>query len=128
MQPGSIVKGNLRCTSQQCTKRSSAAACFAEFNQKIADIVLVNSKDESILDKKVRGEELIKKCIEYGEEALIVKASDVLDNYKYYVQLDSEEGINHCVKNVNRIKKFIPDSFQDKIFTELMNFHDKVKN
>ena len=40
MQPGSIVKGNIRCASKQCTKMSSAMAFFAQFNEQIAERTL----------------------------------------------------------------------------------------
>ena len=51
------------------------------FGEKVFDIVRANTKDRTITDPVRRREEYIDHCIDIGEEAVIVKAADVLDSY-----------------------------------------------
>jgi len=51
-----------------------------EFGDKIANLVLVNSFDKTIKEKKKRYYESFARCLEAGKDALVIKAADVLDN------------------------------------------------
>ncbi len=90
-----------------------------EFGKTILELILANSKDKSIKDQADRIEELIKRCIATGQNALIVKAADVIDNFKYFSKIQDAKGIDYCILNAKTIFKNKPDSFQDKIFKEL---------
>jgi len=91
----------------------------SEFGEKVAKLVVANSKDKTITDSDERIESLVKQCIEYGEEALIVKAADVIDNFSYFSQIKDPKGVNYCQRNAEAIFKQIPNSFLDKIFNSL---------
>lgn len=99
----------------------------SEFNEEIANIVKANSKDKSISDSDKRIEELIKRCISSGQNALIVKAADVLDNYKYYAKTNSKDGLKYCANNAKTIFQYIPNNFDDNIFDELKNIHEEYR-
>lgn len=90
-----------------------------EFGKKVANLVVANSKDKSILESNERIETLIKQCIKYGEDALIVKAADVIDNFSYFSHINDKRGIDYCIRNTNIILKNIPNYFSDKIFSIL---------
>ena len=59
-----------------------------EFGEEVASLVIANTKKTNIAEKKSRNDELIKRCIETSEKASIVKAADIIDNYKYYSSLN----------------------------------------
>jgi len=90
-----------------------------EFGTAVLELISTNSKDSSISDQDERIEELIKRCVENGEAALIVKTADVIDNFRYFRRINDEKGIDYCERNAKMIFRHKPESFQDKIFDEL---------
>lgn len=90
-----------------------------DFGKTVLEIILANSKDKTIKDQTDRINELVKRCIKNGEEALIVKAADVIDNFRYFTKIKNPEGINYCIRNAKTILDNKPVNFQDKIFEEL---------
>ena len=56
------------------------------FGRCVLDIVKANSKNKS-LDTSEILEDIVKRCQENGENAMIVKMADVYDNFLFYVKL-----------------------------------------
>lgn len=50
-----------------------------EFGDEVLRLVLASTKDDSITDKFARTDELIKRCVANGQDALIVKTADTID-------------------------------------------------
>jgi (p)ppGpp synthase/HD superfamily hydrolase len=96
-----------------------------KFGKEVLDIILANSKDTSVTENS--NEELLQRCLSYGEEALIVKAADILDNYKYYNRMDDHKGLVYCSRNTEYLLKIVPSNFEDVIFTKLKEFHSKTR-
>lgn len=92
---------------------------FEVFGLEVANLVKANTKNTKIQDKKMRNQELIKRCLETSEKASIVKAADILDNYKYYSNLNDQAGIEYCINNVVYFREFFNDTYKDKIFISL---------
>lgn len=93
------------------------------FGENILQIVLANSKDRSIQDPTERIDDMIKRCVAIGEAALIVKATDTIDSFRYYTKVANQDELaNHCFPNALAILKHQPASFQDPIFTELQEW------
>ncbi len=90
-----------------------------EFGDNVVTLILANTKNDTITDKEEKTTELIQRCIETGEDALIVKAADVLDSFKWYSQEKNEAQLAYCMRNANAILKYKPNNFNDKIFDEL---------
>lgn len=90
-----------------------------EFGTEVVKLISANSKDSSISDSDERIEELIKRCVEAGEDSLIVKAADVLDNYKYFSRIKDEKGIDYCRRNADKILQHKPKNFTDPLFKKL---------
>jgi len=99
-----------------------------EFGPEVAKLVLANTKDRSIKDSGKRIEELVKRCAIDGEEALIVKAADTIDSYKYYSRVNNKSELEYCRKNTEAIFKYKPKDFNDKIFIELKNCQRRFSN
>jgi (p)ppGpp synthase/HD superfamily hydrolase len=87
-----------------------------QFGDVVTDLILANSKDMSITDKKIRDEELLERCLNTSEEASIVKAADILDNYRYYSSIEDQKGVNRCKEFVAYLKKHFKYSYKEKIF------------
>ncbi len=90
-----------------------------EFGDDVAKLVLACTKDDSITDKQEKTDELIKRCVQAGQEALIVKAADIIDSFKWYTSQDNKEELQYCRRNAEAIFRFKPNDFGDKIFDEL---------
>lgn len=96
-----------------------------EFGENVVRLIIASTKDESI-EKSQRNEEMIKRCVAEGQDALIVKVADTLDSFKYYSQIDNQDQLqNHCLKIATLIFKYKPNDFKDKIFDELREWHNK---
>ena len=96
-----------------------------EFGDHVADIVVACTKDDSIKDPKEKIEKIIRQCVVQGKDALIVKAADILDSYKWYTRTKNKGEITYCVRNTDAILKLKPKAFQDAIFDELKHWHFK---
>ncbi|MFH1315000.1 MAG: HD domain-containing protein [Candidatus Uhrbacteria bacterium] len=87
-----------------------------EFGQKVLDIVKANTKNLDIKDQKERQKDYVDRCAQVGDEALIVKASDTLDSYQYYVAIQRQKEIDRSVAIAMLIIKI---GLKDKIVDEL---------
>lgn len=61
-----------------------------EFSNKVANIVDAVSFNPHIEDKLEQAKLLFENCIKYGNEALIVKCSDLIDNINYVQHADDD--------------------------------------
>jgi len=61
-----------------------------EFGDNVTKLVLASTKDDSIVDKEDKTTELISRCVQNGQEALIVKTADILDSFKWYASQNNE--------------------------------------
>ncbi|MBO05593.1 MAG: hypothetical protein CMI58_00880 [Parcubacteria group bacterium] len=100
----------------------------AEFGDNVVKLVLANTKDDSIQDKHEKTAELIQRCADNGQDALIVKTADILDSFKWYASQDSVEQLKYCMRNANAIFKYKKDEFDDKIFHELDPWKKRFAN
>lgn len=89
-----------------------------EFGDDVARLVAANTKDDSI-DGQEKIRELISRCVQAGQEALVVKAADILDSFKWYSALDNMKELQYCTKTVEAIFEYKPAEFDDKVFDEL---------
>lgn len=61
------------------------------FGLEITKIVSANSFNPLIEDKTEQFNDMFKRCVVYGKEALIVKAADILDNSHYIQFVNNKE-------------------------------------
>lgn len=90
-----------------------------EFGENVTKLVLACTKNDSIIDKQEKTDELIQRCVKNGEGALIVKAADTMDSFKFYTAVDNKDQLEYCIRNAKAIMKYKPDEFADRIFGEL---------
>lgn len=90
-----------------------------EFGDDVTKLVLACTKDDSITDKQEKTNELIKRCAQAGQNALIVKAADIIDSFKWYSSQGNKEELQYCQRNAEAIFKFKSSDLDDKIFDEL---------
>jgi len=95
-----------------------------KFGKDVLDIILANSKDTNIDGNS--NEESLRRCLAYGEDALIVKAADILDNYKYYSRMGNQKGLDYCSKNTEYLLHIVSSDFNNAVVTELKKFHAEV--
>ncbi len=80
-------------------------------------IVKVNSKNLSLAKEEIL-EDIVKRCSDYGIDAMIVKVADVYDNFLFYKKINNIREIERCKKLSNLILKYKKD-YNDKIFNFL---------
>lgn len=90
-----------------------------EFGSAVVTLVLASTKDDTIKDREIKTDELIKRCVSNGQDALIVKAADIIDSFKYYTDTNNRDQLEYCMRNANAIFKYKPSDFADPIFDEL---------
>ena len=99
-----------------------------EFGENVLKLVKACSKNKTITDSDERINELIKRCTNNGEEALIVKTADILDSFQWYARQNNKDELGYCMKNANAIFQYKPENCQDKIFAELKKWQEKSSN
>lgn len=98
----------------------SAQEVAQEFGDEVAELVVANSKNPDAVSGKERVEELARRCVAHGCDALAIKAADTLDSFKYYAQAKNEEQLKtHCRPMAEHILKNMPAGCQGEVFEEL---------
>jgi (p)ppGpp synthase/HD superfamily hydrolase len=75
------------------------------FWKNVLEIVQSNSKDNNLESSEIL-EDIVVRCKNYGEEAMIVKMADVYDNFIFYVQHKNNPEIKRCKTLVTLIEKY----------------------
>lgn len=94
-----------------------------EFGDSVANIVAANTKDRAIEDSTERIQDLARRCVECGKDALIVEAADTIDSFRHYFQTKNENEIQYGVRKAAAIFKYKPKGWSDPIFDELKKWH-----
>lgn len=97
-----------------------------EFGDNITRLVKANTKDDSILVKTEKTQELVQRCVAAGQEALIIKAADILDSFQWYSSQKNLSELEYCLRNAQAIFELKPAEFNDKIFEELKLWPGKM--
>lgn len=100
---------------------SSDEAVRENFGARVADIVLANTQDRTMQSKVEMWQDMIDRCVECGEGALIVKAADVLDSHGHYTRTDNADEIERCTSIGRYILSVLPATMDDPIFNKLRN-------
>ena len=98
------------------------------FGEKIAGCVLAVTFDSKITDKLEQARKMFLNCIKFGNEALIVKCADLLDNIKYVNLVADVDVKNNLFKKYDMFlemsKQYIGN---EKIYSMLENEVQKQK-
>lgn len=100
-----------------------------EFGDTIVRLIRANTKDDTIEDRNEKTNELIQRCVQNGQEALIIKTADILDSFMWYWAKKNENELQrHCVKTAGAIFRYKPEDWNDVIFDELRVWQEKCEN
>lgn len=94
------------------------------FGTEVSAIVQSCTKDRSITDSQERIEELIGRCIQKGEKALLVKTADILDSYQWYERTNNSGELLYCSRNANLILSAV-DTSSHVLFQDLAEWYSK---
>jgi hypothetical protein len=61
-------------------------------------------------------EDIVKRCAELSENALIVKMADVYDNFNFYTKQNNIPELERCKNFAKLILKYKKENWQDSIF------------
>ncbi|KKR07449.1 MAG: hypothetical protein UT32_C0011G0017 [Parcubacteria group bacterium GW2011_GWC2_39_14] len=91
-----------------------------EFGEEVLNLVYACTKDDTLDNPEEKTNDMISRCVECGQDALIVKTADTIDSFKYYTATKKTDQLeNHCLRTAKAIFNYKPASFNDKIFDEL---------
>lgn len=88
------------------------------FGEEVLDIVKANSKNKS-LEKSQILEDIVARCAISGENAMIVKMSDVYDNFLFYVGQNNIPEIDRCKTLADLVEKYKKTTWRDPIFQKI---------
>lgn len=91
-----------------------------QFGEHVAQLVLANTKDETLKDRMEKYEDLMTRCAE-SEEGAIIKAADILDNYLYFSKIADKEKADWMVTTGKMLLAKLPKEYQDAVFKELQS-------
>lgn len=94
-----------------------------EFWIDVLNIVKANSKDRSLSHPEVL-DDIVKRCSDLSQDAMIVKISDIYDNFKFYVKSWNYPEIERCKLLSKYCRNHKKDSYNDKIFLRLDEIDD----
>ena len=101
----------------------SAEGVAREFGDKVAHLVLANSKNKDLARGQERREDMARRCAQHGCDAMAIKAADTLDSFKYYTSVQNKEQLrNHCQPMAEYIFKHMPRGCKGQVFEELRDF------
>lgn len=89
-----------------------------EFGDEVYAIVKA-TKDRNISDPVERRREYIDRCAMVGKDALVVKAADTLDSYRFYTSASNPEEVSRSVDIAKTILEKLPADMNDHLFDEL---------
>jgi (p)ppGpp synthase/HD superfamily hydrolase len=95
------------------------------YGDEVLRLVRASTKDDSIADGREKTRELISRCVSAGEDALIVKAADILDSFAFYAAVENQGELGYCMRNADAIFASKPDAFDDRIFSELKVWQER---
>jgi len=96
-----------------------------EFGDRVMKLIYANTKDDTIQDSHEKTQELIRRCVHNGQDALIIKTADILDSFKWYSSQNNEDQLRYCMRNARAIFEHKPDEFDDKVFNEFEKWSKK---
>lgn len=85
---------------------------------KVLNIVKVNSENNNLEKSKIL-EDIVFRCSDLWEDALIVKMADIYDNFLFYVKEQNYSEFERCKKLSLLVQKYKKDSCSDKIFNKI---------
>ena len=85
------------------------------FGEEVLAIVKANSENLAT-EKSLQREDIVKRCSEVWENALIVKMADVYDNFKFYTKQNNISELERCKNFAKLIQKNKQGSWDDPIF------------
>ena len=99
----------------------------AEFGEHILRVILANTKNYEIHDADKRVDDMIQRCVQCGQDALIIKTADIIDSFAWYKsQKNDNELQNHCLKTTEMIFRYKPQEWEDNIYDELEKLQKSV--
>lgn len=90
-----------------------------DFGDVVTALVKANTKNDEITDSLKREQDMVKRCAQAGQDALIVKAADCLDSFKWYSRQKNPDQLLYCQRIAQGILLVKPPEFKDEIFDEL---------
>jgi (p)ppGpp synthase/HD superfamily hydrolase len=81
------------------------------YGEHVLEIILANTKDRSISDPIDRRRDYVSRCAQVGLDALLVKAADALDSYRFYSEIQDEAELDRSRQIISLVLNALP--FQD---------------
>jgi len=85
------------------------------FGRNVLDIVKANSKNMD-MERGLRNEDVVRRCANLNESALIVKMADVYDNFLFYTSEEMIQETVRCKEMAQLIKRYKKPTYKHELF------------
>lgn len=93
-----------------------------EFGKNVAELVLVSTFNKEIEDEEERYKESFNRALQLGRDALVIRASDILDNSFYYSLASDEKVYNRLLGKLSYFLKIAKKKIgKERIYKDLEN-------
>ena len=96
-----------------------------KFGQEVFALIKANSKNRDIEDKNKRRLDQLNKCLEIGDDALVVKIVDTIDSFKYYTSTNNEKELQRCHDWAKLLLGNLSQELKEKFGAELEQIINK---
>jgi (p)ppGpp synthase/HD superfamily hydrolase len=91
-----------------------------KFGKSVAELVLASTFKKEIEDKEGRYKESFNRALQLGKNALVIRASDLLDNSFYYPLVGDKNVYNHLLGKLSYFLKIAKKKIgKEKIYKDL---------
>lgn len=90
-----------------------------KFGPKVSKLVEVETKDPTIQGEIEKADHLINKILQFGDDALVVKAADLLDNLTLYKNRNDEKALSKLTRMSTNLLVNKPSSLSGELFDRL---------
>ncbi|PID84513.1 hypothetical protein CSB09_00635 [Candidatus Gracilibacteria bacterium] len=88
------------------------------FGQEVLDIVRANSKNPDLEKSKIL-EDMVQRCAQVGERAMIVKMADIYDNFLFYTRKNALPEIEMGKQLARLVRTYKKEEWSDAIFEKI---------
>lgn len=97
----------------------TAADIERAFGNRVAELVLANTKNDSIRGKTDKYLDMMSRCVKSGEAAAVIKAADILDNIAYFKRTMETDRLQWMLVSAEMLIHALPVDYIDPAFDRL---------
>jgi (p)ppGpp synthase/HD superfamily hydrolase len=91
-----------------------------QFGSKVAELIAANTINKEITNKFERDIEMLNRCKKEGKEALLIKATEIVDNSYYYYFCENEAQFHRLMEKMSYFIKIASEELSEEPIWNLL--------